>query len=53
MPEQPLKPVVVHAIIDNAYDGVIRFLEDAQRIGSSSIICRSSQLQRVPQRSMR
>ena len=33
MPEQPLKPVVVHAIIDNAYDGVIRFLADAQRIG--------------------
>jgi len=33
MPEQPLKPVVVHAIIDNVYDGVIRFLADAQRIG--------------------
>ena len=33
MPEHPLKPVVVHAIIDNAYDGVIRFLADAQRIG--------------------
>ncbi len=33
MPQQPLKPVVVHAIIDNAYDGVIRFMADAQRIG--------------------
>ena len=33
MPEHPYKPVVVHAIIDNAYDGVIRFLADAQRIG--------------------
>ena len=33
MPERSLKPVVVHAIIDNAYDGVIRFLADAQRIG--------------------
>jgi hypothetical protein len=33
MPEQPLKPMVVHAIIDNAYDSVIRFLADAQRIG--------------------
>ena len=33
MPEQSLKPVVVHAIVDNAYDGVIRFLADAQRIG--------------------
>jgi hypothetical protein len=30
---KPLKPVVVRAIIDNAYDGVIRFLADAQRIG--------------------
>jgi hypothetical protein len=33
MPEQPLKPMVVHAIIDNAYDSVIRFLADAQRMG--------------------
>jgi hypothetical protein len=33
MPEQLHKPIVVHAIVDNAYDGVIRFLADAQRIG--------------------
>jgi hypothetical protein len=33
MPEQLLKPIVVHAIVDNAYNDVIRFLADAQRIG--------------------
>jgi hypothetical protein len=32
MPVQLHKRIVVHAIVDDAYDGVIRLLADAQRI---------------------
>jgi hypothetical protein len=33
MSDQPMREVVVHATIDDAYDGVIRLLGDAQRFG--------------------